>query len=181
MNRKLLASIALAALTALTACSGLDSNTNDLPAPAAFAATDAVACGTAGSTVVVLDVVGVHVTENGPIVDPQGPDRVAVNGVVTGLAAGQSVYGLLIDDQVDCPIANWSELTAVAADGSFTLSVRAATMTGIFIENFRVIAVTGPAGATPTCSAAGDCIELSVGGAGQSVSGLSNAIGVRLL
>lgn len=180
MNRKFFTLLALAGLSALCACSGLDSNTDDLAEPAVFVATDAVACGSAGSTPIVLEVMGVRVTQNGPVVDPQGPQRVSVDGVVTGLAAGQSVYGLFIDDDVDCPIVNWAELTAVAGDGSFTLSLDAATSNGVFINDFRVVAVTGPSGATPSCSAAGDCVQLTVGGTGQSVSGLSNAVGVRL-
>ena len=181
MIRKLLALLALAALAALPACTGLDSDSDELPSPAIFAATPAAACGTPGAASIVLDPIGVHVTENGPIEVPSGPGRVDVSGVVTGLPAGQSIYGVVVDDDLDCPLTSWSEITAVAADGSFTMTLGITTPTGRLVERFRVLALAGPAGATAACGASGDCVELQAGGASTPASGISNAIGVRLL
>ncbi len=164
--------LAAMAATLLTGCSSLDTNNSSLPIPAIHVGAAAQACGTAGATAITLDAVGTLVTENFPQTGVR--HRVEVPGVVTGLAAGESVYGLLIDPTFTCPIAARVEL-APAADGTFTVLL---STTGL--QQFRVIAISGPAGATVDCPTAGDCVQLNVAGTITDVTGLSNSVTVRL-
>jgi hypothetical protein len=179
MIRKLLLPAVLLSLALLPGCEGLE-NDDELTEPSIFQAEEPATCGTAGTTPIELTLLDTQVVESQSAADADwsllGPHRVIVSGFVTGLPAGHSIYGLVLDDDVDCPVTFTREQAVVGADGSFTLTLRISTPTNLLIERFRVIAVSGPAGGAAGCSAAGDCIEIS----GAPVGGLSNAIGVRI-
>ena len=173
-----LMALGLAAAGALLSCKpGVSSDPAHLDAPAIFVAQAARACGTAGSTAVSIDPVGTRVVLGVPQSQPpagSSTNRVYVPGSVPALAAGESVYAAVLEPEDDCPIDGFVEVTP-AADGTFTAVVDPATLL-----NFRIVAMTGPTGATVTCDAATGCVQLDVAGTTVTVSGMSQTIGVKL-
>lgn len=170
----LLPAVALAAAALMLGCSGLDTNNDNLPPPAIFAAAQPGACGTAGSTAIALDLTSVQIVEGFPQTSQQGANRVTVRGTVTGLAASDALFALVVDSDLTCPIARQAAVTP-AADGSFTAIVGIAEL-----QEFRVVVVAGPVGATVLCADASDCLQMDNAGTVVSVSGISNSAGVRL-
>lgn len=181
MSRLLLLSTAsLLLASALLGCNdGIDTGSDSLPIPAIAAADAPEACATPGGASIVLDMFATEVFENLPQSSTLGPHQVEISGVITGLAAGHTAYGLVIDDSAICPVISSLDL-AISADGAFTKRLRISTSSGLLVTDFRVIVVTGPAGASPSCGGTGECLQLDVGGAPTGLGGISNAIGVRL-
>jgi hypothetical protein len=160
----------------LAACKGLDSSQQDENGVFIGDADAAPTCGNPAQSIT-LDVRGAQMLENWPLPDlPDQATNVArVSGVASGLAAGQSVYLVVVDDVADCPVAHWQEVVPDAS-GSFTGVVEIDLPNGFVIDRFRVQAIAGPAAATAGCNAAGDCIELTAGGTQTNPSAGSNAI-----
>lgn len=178
MSRFLLAlSLSATAVVALTACSGLDSDTDSLDRPAIFATAPPEGCSSTGATTIVLDPLSAVLVENIPISDPLGQHQVRFSGTVSGLGAN-AAYALVVDSDFACPVLSSAAL-ALTGDGSFTTSVRISTSTGNIFPDFRIIVVTGEAGATPACPTGTDCLRLEVAGGAVALTGISNAIGVR--
>jgi hypothetical protein len=179
--RRFLTFLSAAALAAGLACSsGISDDASDLPLPAIFAADAPETCGDAGATAITLDPLSVVVTESDPLPSSTIRHHVTVTGVISGLAAGSAVYGVIVDDELACPVISQRPLP-IAADGVFTAELPVADASGQrIVQDFRILVVTGAPGATFSCPADQDCLRLMVGATEGAMTGLSNAIGVRL-
>lgn len=154
MCRPVLVLCAIALVSTLAGCSGLDVSNADLPTPSIAQGSAPAVCGSpAGAATMTLSDVLTRVTLDAPATTPR--NRVDVAGTSSGLDPAAVVVLFLLPISTDCP-AYTQTTVALQADGSFT-----GTLDLTSVQKVRVVAIAAPAGAVVSCTSLDSCISVA--------------------